>query len=170
MVELRLAESHDLPRILDIVRNVVPIMQANGNPQWDDSYPLAEHFNEDIRLRQLWVAVDDADVVVAIGALTTDQPGDYAAAGCDLTKPAIVPHRMAVSPSHQGNGIALQFLKKSEELARERGFEFVRIDTNKVNEVMQKVITKAGFTFLKEITLADSPECGRFMCYEKRLL
>jgi GNAT superfamily N-acetyltransferase len=169
MVELRLADSRDLPYILDIVKTVVPIMQANGNPQWDESYPKAEHFHEDIRLGQLWVAVDDADVVVAVGALTTDQPDDYAAAGCDLSKSAIVPHRMAVSPSHQGCGIAHMLLHKSELLARERGIEFVRIDTNSCNEVMQRVISKAGFTFLKEITLADSPECGRFMCYEKRL-
>jgi GNAT superfamily N-acetyltransferase len=171
-MKLRLASTRDLPCIVEIINTVVPLMQAAGNPQWDESYPQLEHFATDIELEQLWVAVDDADsdCVVGVGALTTDQPDDYAAAGCDLSKPSVVPHRMAVSPSYQGRGVAQMFLSKAEELARARGFEFVRIDTNKCNKVMQKVIPKAGFTFMKEITLTGKPDSWRFLCYEKKIL
>lgn len=167
---LRLANNQDVQSIMDnIVNAVVPLMLASGNPQWDETYPQPEHFNEDIDLGQLWVAVDDAECVVGVAALTNDQPDDYAAAGCDLSKPSIVPHRVAVSPSCQGRGIAKMFFDKAEELARDRGFEYIRIDTNKYNTVMQKAILNSGFTFMKEITLTDTPDTWRFYCYEKRL-
>ena len=35
----RLAEINDVPQILRIISEVVPIMNASGNWQWDDKYP-----------------------------------------------------------------------------------------------------------------------------------
>ena len=39
----RLADIHDLERIMDIISKVVPIMNACNNWQWDQTYPNCEY-------------------------------------------------------------------------------------------------------------------------------
>ena len=78
MVHLRLATYADIPAILKIVEAVLPLMKDAGNPQWDESYPLAANFEDDLALNQLWVAVingeDGEEVIIGMGALS-ENPG-----------------------------------------------------------------------------------------------
>ena len=161
-IDLRLATAGDVPTIMVIIRANLPLMEAAGNPQWDATYPLADHFEADIAQQQLWVAVDQERGVVGCGALTESPEPDYASAGCDLTYKSIVPHRMAIDPQWQRKGIASLFLQQAEQLAKDRGYSFVRIDTNKCNPVMPSLITKAGYEFKGEISLTGTPETYRY--------
>jgi GNAT superfamily N-acetyltransferase len=165
---LRRAFPSDINSIVEIISSVVPLMRASGNFQWDESYPQEQHFLNDIGANQLWVAIEaQTGRIVGIGALTTDQPDDYGTAGCDLSLPSIVPHRMAVSPDFRRRGIAGMFLDQAEILAIESGVKIVRIDTNKCNAAMQKLIEKKGYTFMAEISLSGKAEGLRYLCYEK---
>jgi len=53
---IRLATLKDIPAILKLIAEAVPIMIAEGNFQWDNTYPNAAVFENDIALGQLWVA------------------------------------------------------------------------------------------------------------------
>lgn len=73
----------DLPAIMEIVNGVVPIMQGLGNQQWDEVYPLEEHFAADVKDSQLWLVVEQApegegEMVIAMAALTEEQSPEYA--------------------------------------------------------------------------------------------
>ena len=92
---------------------------------------------------------------------------DYAKAGCDLSYKAIVPHRIAINPLYQRQGYASLFLQQAEQLAREKGIPYVRIDTNKLNPAMPTLIARSGYTFMGEIGLSGKPEHYRYLCYEK---
>ena len=92
---------------------------------------------------------------------------DYAKAGCDLSYKAIVPHRIAINPLYQRQGYASLFLQQAEQLAREKGIPYVRIDTNKLNPAMSTLIARSGYTFMGEIGLSGLPEHHRYLCYEK---
>ena len=183
---LRLARSEDIGRIIEIKEASVKIMHSEGNFQWGADYPTAVHFETDIVEGTLWVVVlldgnaeeDGAagagttrtitEVVVAFGALTLDQPAEYADAGCDLSKECVVPHRLAVDPLRRGVGAAAALFKKAEDLSFDKGFDgLVRVDTNKVNKAMQGLLTKLGYEFLNEISLAGKPSDMRFVCFEK---
>lgn len=169
-ISLRLAVSTDIPTVVEIVQAILPLMHAAGNPQWDETYPLAQHFEADVGQQQLWVAVDEErNKVVGCGSLTESPEPDYAQAGCDLSCPSIVPHRMAVHPDYQRKGIAALFLQQAEQLARDRGYLYVRIDTNKCNPAMPSLIAKAGYEFKGEISLSGKPPTYRYYCYEKRV-
>ena len=171
-VLLRLATVADLPAIASIVAANLPLMAAAGNPQWDASYPLPHHFEADIALQQLWVAVDSASntsTVMGVGALTESPEPDYAQAGCDLTYPAIVPHRIAVDPRQHRRGVASLFLQQAEQLAAERGHNYVRIDTNKCNPAMPTLIAKRGYAFMGEVSLTGKPASYRYLVYEKKV-
>lgn len=164
---IRRALLNDIAAIMDLVRAVVPLMNAGGNWQWDDTYPNPTVFEKDISFNQLWVA-DINGAIAGIAAITTDQDAEYAQVGWDLNETAIVTHRLAVSPNHQGKGIAVALLQQAEKVAIERQIPILRIDTNSQNEATQMLFPKLGYTYAGEIDLAFRPGL-RFFCYEKRI-
>ena len=163
----RLATYGDIPQVVQIASKVVPLMQAEGNFQWDVSYPCYEHFRADVLEGQLWVAVDNLDKIIGFAALTTSQPPEYADSGCDISLPAVVPHRLAVDPAFRRCGAAQLFFTRCEQLALEKGFSYVRVDTNTANIPMQQAILKAGYELKGEISLAVKAGSLRFVCFEK---
>jgi ribosomal protein S18 acetylase RimI-like enzyme len=162
---IRLANLSDIPAIMQLIRGVVPLMLAQGNFQWDDTYPNITVFEEDITLTQLWVADVDGDIA-GIAAITTDQSPEYAHVGWDVDEIAIVIHRLAVNINHQGKGVAAALLQKAEVIAKSRSIHKLRIDTNTQNQATQKLFPKLGYVFAGEIGLGFRPNL-RFYCYEK---
>jgi len=162
---IRLAILEDIPAIMQLVAAVVPIMQASGNFQWDNTYPNAQVFENDITLKQLWVA-DVNGEIGGITAITTDQYAEYTEVGWDITETAIVTHRLAVSVNHRRQGIAKALLKQAENVAQSRGIKILRIDTNSNNKATRLLFPKLGYEFAGEISLSFRPNL-RFYCYEK---
>jgi|SRR5665213_975247 len=166
-MNIRHASVTDIPSILQLIKEAVPLMIAAGNFQWDDTYPNAHVFERDIALKQLWVAEEDG-CIAGVAAITTDQELEYAEVGWDITEQAIVTHRLAVSDKHKGKGIATTLLMKAEYEAYNRGIKTLRIDTNTSNVAPQRLFLKLGYQFSGEISLSFRPD-QRFYCYEKRL-
>jgi len=164
---IRPATLADIPGIMQLIAEVVPAMNAAGNFQWDSTYPNAKVFENDITLKQLWVADADGDIA-GIAAITTDQEAEYADVGWDLNETAIVTHRLAVSTRYQGQGIAAKLMQQAEDEAISRGIKTLRIDTNSNNKATRQLFPKLGYEFAGEIGLAFRPNL-RFYCYEKRL-
>jgi len=165
-MHIRPATLTDIPQIMQLIADVVPLMNAAGNFQWDSTYPNVPVFEKDIDLKQLWVADIDGEIG-GIAAITTDQEPEYAHVGWDLNETAIVTHRLAVSPKHQGKGIAAALLMQAETEAINRGIKALRIDTNTANQATQRLFPKLGYVFAGEIGLGFR-EGLRFYCYEKR--
>jgi ribosomal protein S18 acetylase RimI-like enzyme len=165
---IRQATLQDIPAIMALIADVVPLMRASGNFQWDDAYPNVEVFEEDIRLQQLWVADIDGGVA-GVTAITTEQYPEYVNAGMDITETAIVTHRLAVSVNFRGLGVAEALLKQAEVVAKDRGIAILRIDTNSNNKATRQLFPKAGYEFMGEISLRFRPNL-RFYCYEKILM
>lgn len=166
---IRQATLQDIGPITQLVAQVVPIMQATGNLQWDDNYPNAEVFANDVHNGQLWVA-DFNGTIAGVIAIVNEQEPEYSqVAGWDITEPAIVAHRLAVSPDFQGKGIAAALLRQCEEVARQQNISLIRLDTNTVNRPMQNLFLKLGYNLGGEITLHKKPNL-RFMAFEMRLV
>jgi len=164
---IRLATINDIPRIMQLVSEVVPLMNASGNFQWDTHYPNPEKFTDDIKHDKLWVATI-YDQIAGVSAITTDQDPEYAQVGWDISETAIVTHRLAVSVHHRGQGVAEALLQKAEDEALRRNIKILRVDTNSMNKATQKLFPKMGYVFAGEIGLSYRPGL-RFYCYEKRL-
>jgi ribosomal protein S18 acetylase RimI-like enzyme len=164
-MHLRLATKHDLPALMVLVRRVVPLMQAEGNQQWDEHYPNEAVFERDIALAQLWIVKID-DRIAGVGALTMDSEPEYAQVGWDPNTKAIVVHRLAVDPAFRGAGVASALMQQAEAIATERRFTAVRVDTNTENAATQRLFPKLGYQLAGEIGLGMRPEL-RFLCYEK---
>ena len=166
-MNIRLATLEDIEPIMNLVREIVPVMRASGNFQWDDVYPNAGVFEKDVALKQLWVADVDGGIG-GFSAITTDQEAEYANVGWDISEPAIVTHRLAVSIHHRRQGIAEALLKQAEIVAVARHINILRIDTNSNNKATRLLFPKLGYEFAGEIGLSFRPNL-RFYCYEKIL-
>lgn len=167
-MNIRLATLTDIDAIMRLVKQVVPIMQATGNLQWDNKYPDAEIFTADVQAGQLWVADFDGRIAGVI-AITIGQEPEYGQIPeWDITEPAVVAHRLAVSPDMQGKGIANSLLQQCEVVARQEDIPLIRLDTNTVNRPMQNLFLKIGYHLGGEITLHKKPGL-KFMAFEKRL-
>ena len=169
-MHLRQATAADVLPIMQLVRRVVPLMRAQGNLQWDDNYPNAGVFAQDIAQGQLWVAQTEkaASSIAGVAAMTTEQEPEYAAADWDYTQPALVVHRLAVDPELRGLGIAGALMRQAEAIAQARGILFVRVDTNSENSATQRLFPKLGYRPAGEIALRFRPGL-RFLCYEKQV-
>lgn len=166
-MHIRPATPNDLPSLLQLLTRVIPLMHEAGNFQWDQHYPNETVFSQDIARNQLWVA-DVNGQVAGVAALTEDQEPEYKQVGFDLSQRAVVTHRLAVDPAFRGLGIAAALLQQAEQLALDRGIQYLRIDTNSENQVTQKLFPKLGYRYAGEITLGFRPGL-RFLAYEKQL-
>ncbi|MDN5287720.1 MAG: putative acetyltransferase [Mucilaginibacter sp.] len=164
---IRLARLTDIPQIMQLIAEVVPIMIASGNLQWDHNYPNSAVFTADINQEQLWVAEIDGQIA-GVSAITTDQEAEYAKIGWDIAETAIVTHRLAVSPHYRGQGVAAALLLQAEHEALHRNIKTLHVDTNSNNQATQKLFPKLGYIYAGEIDLEFRPGL-RFFCYEKRL-
>jgi ribosomal protein S18 acetylase RimI-like enzyme len=165
---IRLATLSDIDPIMELIKEVVPLMRASGNFQWDDAYPNTAVFTNDIVMQQLWVADIDG-AIAGVTAITTDQQEEYASVGMDTLQEAIVTHRLAVNVNFRGRGIAEALLRHADVVAAERGIAILRIDTNSNNKITRQSFPKLGYEFMGEISLRFRPNL-RFYCYEKVLL
>lgn len=164
---IRQATLTDIPQIMQLIAEVVPIMIASGNLQWNNDYPNIEVFTNDIDQQQLWIAEINGQIA-GVSAITTDQEAEYAKIGWDITETAIVTHRLAVSPHYRGKGIAAALLQQAEHEALRRNIKTLHVDTNSNNQATQKLFPKLGYTYAGEIGLEFRPGL-RFYCYEKKL-
>lgn len=155
MASFRKAVKNDLDQIENIVKIVVPMLNAEGNFQWNDTYPLRSDFEADIKQDTLWVAIYN-DLVIGVAAITTDQPEEYSDIGMNIKEPSIVPHRIAANPNYKGLRIAENFILIAEKIAKEKGLNCVRIDTNIKNDRMQHVIKKLQFEYKGTISFRNN--------------
>lgn len=127
-------------------------MRARGSDQWQHGYPGREHIVRDLSQGYGYVLCDP-EKIVAYGAVVFD--GEQAYAAIDGAWPDeedyVVVHRLAVAEESLRQGLAILFLEKVEALARNRGVERFRIDTNFDNAPMLRTLERLGFDRCGEI-------------------
>lgn len=163
-IQIRPATEGDLPAILEIVAQSVPIMQAAGNPQWNGRYPNEEVFRKDIAENSLYLCEWDGEAAGMV-CVNREQPKDYAAVNWSSPEPAAAVHRMAILPALRGNGIGEALLAHAVRVAAEGGCVVLRTDTHSTNAAMNGLLQKCGYRFSGPVRLSNKP--GLYHCYEK---
>lgn len=164
---LRQAGLSDLPQIMSITKNVIPLMVAAGNTQWSETYPNAEIFTQDINEGTLLV-FEEKEIK---GFVVVDDNHAEAYEEISWTVPnskSKAMHRMAVDPKFQGQRIAASIFKEAETFIRESGFEAIHTDTSLENKEMQSIFSKKGYSFKGKLHLDENIE-DWYVAYEKVL-
>ncbi len=166
---IRRARLEDLNDIWAVVQRAVADMNARGNDQWGPSYPLAADYAADIEKGQLWCVSDDqSGAIRGVGAITCGHEVNYEGVPFSYPEPAVVLHRLAVDPAAMRQGVAGLLFDRFEQEGRAQGVQALRIDTYCLNDRMQALILKRGFTFVADTHFSSRPL--PFHCYEKVLI
>ena len=149
--ENRLAVRPSVPEELDVLLEIVECGRAAlaeaGVDQWNDGYPSRESIVSDLAKKVSYtVALGEKPIATAV--ILTDGEPDYDEINDGRwlqDGPYITVHRVATHKDAKRTGAASLLIKKAEEMAKERSFAAVRIDTHRDNLVMQSFLQKNGF-------------------------
>ena len=167
----RQAVPHEAPLIMQIIRQAQARMYAAGSRQWQDGYPAPGHISADIAAGRGYVlcrpGVKESHAIIAYGAVVFDgEPAYDELDGEWLTDgPYVLVHRIAVADGERGHGVGAEFLRRVEELARERGIGAFRIDTNFDNRPMLRLLERAEFTPCGKVVYRS----GERLAFEKKI-
>ncbi len=162
----RPAQASDLPRVWELVQQAKVLMDREGRRQWDESYPLPAHLEEDLRHRYAYVLSDRASVIAYAAVVFDGEPAYRRIHGRWLSDgPFVVVHRLAVAEDCQGHGVATRLMREVEKLSVGQGVFSFRVDTHLENTRMRRVLEKCGFIYCGEVFYPR----GSRMAYEKRL-
>lgn len=183
----RRARPADAARIMEIIRQAQAQMRALGSLQWQDGYPARADIDRDIA-RGYGYVFEKSDAaenpaaaetpqkydkgtvpggVIAYGAVVFDgEPAYGAIDGAWLTGgDYVVLHRLAVADGEKGRGVAAEFMRRTEALARGRGVGSFRVDTNFDNRYMLRMLERLRFAYCGKIIY----ESGERLAFEKPL-
>lgn len=164
-----LAQPHHLEKICEITVQAKNQLKNMELDQWQKGYPSREIWENDIKSQQAWVAIEGNLVLGAFAFQTTPDPSYYKIDGTWLTDtPYASMHRVCVADTAKGKGVAGKMFAFGFEMARQLGFNSLRIDTHPGNLPMQKALYKSGFIRCGEIVLQGGCEHGDIrVAYEK---
>ena len=136
----------DVKSIVNIVDQAKAYLKSKNVDQWQDGYPNADTFYEDIKTDTSYVLVDGEQVVGTMRFAVEIDPDYVSIDGKWLTdgKYGVI-HRIAVLEACKGKGYARILVDKSIALCKEYGANSLRIDTHEENTSMRRFLSKNGF-------------------------
>ncbi len=160
------ARESDVEKILQIVASAQAFLKGNGVQQWQNNYPSRDVIENDIRLGNGYVAIENGEVVGYFVWFCGVEPdylqevidGDWKTNG----EYAVI-HRVAVAK--KGGGVGSKIFAEAIRFSREAGAPSLRVDTHRNNIPMQTVVKKHGFEYCGIIYVSE----GERFAFELKL-
>lgn len=136
--------------------------------QWYDTYPNRDYFENCIEDGSIYV-MKVSDQLLGIVVLDEWQSSEWDEIEWQGKKPLVI-HSLMVHPSQQGKGIGKRILRASERLAKEQGYNSIRLDSFSGNEAACSFYRRQNY-FERGSVHFDSKPKGheRYICFEKIL-
>ena len=162
---IRRAKIQEIPEILELTKACAHHMSEQGIFQWNAHYPSSGAFKKDISRNELY-KLEKSGIIVGIIAITPLMDKEYKPVNW-LTKNDnnVYIHRLAVHPDHQGQGYAQELMSFAEDLAYQKKYTSIRLDTFSKNLRNQKFYEQRGYRKLEEIFFPLQSK-DPFHCYE----
>ena len=169
-MEYRRACLSDIPSIMEIIGQAQTFMQSLGIDQWNNGYPNAAIFEQDIA-RESCHLFFDAESGRIGGVITVQFDGEPAyerIQGQWLScQPYGVIHRTALAADRRGTGLADQLIDLSQQLTAARNLHSLRVDTHEDNCPMRGLLERNGFAPCGIIHYEGPGGTLRRLAYEK---
>lgn len=166
MYTFRKAQPNELPQIWAIIQHAIARRKADGSEQWQDGYPNPDVLRHDIENGAGYVLAEGETLAGYCAIIINDEPAYATIQGEWLTSgDFVVFHRVAISNSHLGKGLAKQLLKHIEGFALKNDIRSIKADTNYDNTAMLRIFETMGYIYCGEVYLRGCPR----RAYEKVL-
>jgi ribosomal protein S18 acetylase RimI-like enzyme len=165
---IRKATSIDIEFILLVTKACAKNMIKNAIFQWNEHYPNAKTFEQDIARDELYVLTNKNTIIGTI-VLSSLMDEEYQPIKWLTTNSKnLYIHRLAIHPDFQGQGFAQQLMNFAENFAIKNDYLSIRLDTFSQNERNQKFYELRGYQRLGSIYFPKQSE-HPFYCYERLL-
>lgn len=156
--QIERAKIGDLDSIWQIILYAKESRKRDGSTQWQNGYPFRETILEDIKQGNAYVMRNEEGIQVYVAVIFGKEQayeniegkwlsdGDYCAV-----------HRLAISETMKGKGLAQKMLQEVENIAKENQVLSIKIDTNFDNIPMLKIIEKLGYAYCGEVYQNNEP-------------
>lgn len=165
---IRKATSSDIDSILLLTKACAKDMISKGIYQWNEHYPNAEAFENDIHRNELYVLTSENNILGSIVISTLMNDEYNAIQWLTPSDKNIYIHRLAVHPDFQGRGFAQQLMDFAEKFALEHDNISIRLDTFSQNNRNHKFYELRGYIRLESIYFPNQSK-HPFNCYERVL-
>ena len=141
-MDFRLAGMQDLLQLKDVYKQIIKNMDEQDIQIWDDIYPC-EFFEEDIKNNQLYVLLNNGEIVSAF--LCKTNTGENAVKWNENHAEAFYIDRLGDNVKYLKKGIGGLMLDKAKEVAKTFGAEYLRLFVVDVNIPATQLYEKNGF-------------------------
>jgi Acetyltransferases, including N-acetylases of ribosomal proteins len=163
-MNIRIAETNDMKRIFSVLESGREFLQSQELSQWQNGYSPSQYVEEDIANSWGYVLISQENEICGYATLIEEADNAYSNIrdGCwdDSHEKYVAIHGVAIDADFRGKGFAELFMQKLIETAESLGCRDIRIDTHPLNEIMQKVILRAGFSYRGMVEF-DIPDGNR---------
>lgn len=142
-MEFRLAVLTDLPQLKTVYKSIIQDMNKRNIEVWDEIYPC-DVFEEDIRKKQLYVLLDNDEIISAF-ALTDKNTGASSVEWENPSSRVFYLDRLGVNIKYAGKGIGSYMINKAKEVSKSSGAEYLRLFVVDINEPAIRLYAKSGF-------------------------
>jgi ribosomal protein S18 acetylase RimI-like enzyme len=166
-MEIVQARPNDLIEILFLLKVCILDLNKKGLRHWNSAYPEPERIQQDLDSSSIYL-VKDKGVCKGMVTLNETEPQDYNQVifRSSSHKPMYL-QNMAVHPKWQGQGIAKLMVDFAQKIAKNKGFDSIRLDVFKPSESAKQLYKTQSF---KEVaSFHPSYQKIPFICYEKQL-
>ena len=164
---IRQAVESDLEAVFNLVKYCTKDMRSKGLEQWPDWYPNKTIIMSDIKTSVLYLAEKDHQIIGMI-VLDPKVPKAYDAIKWKFPSGLVNSiHRLAVHPENKTPGLAKELVTYVEKIAKNNGYNIIRLDTYSKNLAAGKFYRKMGYQYADDINLKFMPEY--YHCFEKAL-
>ena len=151
-----MAYPNEIKRIMEIIQDAKESLAQRQVDQWQDGYPNEETIQNDIQNEYGFVFEEEGAVKLYAAIIFDKEPAYEELKNWQGQGDYLTLHRIAVSKEAKGKGLGQKVLQEAEKLAKEKGIESIRIDTNFDNISMLKIIEKEGYKYRGEVYFRGS--------------
>lgn len=158
----------ELEQVMQIIKEAQEDLKGAGINQWQNNYPNEEVIQADIIKGQSYVLVEKEKVLAtSVVSFASEPTYDNIYEGQWLSnEPYAVIHRLAVSKTCKGKGVASVLMAHIEAMGLIRDVKSIKVDTHPENEAMKRLLKKNDFIYCGIIYLADG---SKRIAFEKIL-
>ena len=120
-----------------------------------DIYPAPDFLQESLRDGNLYIAVEDGEIISAMVMNHQCNDGYKQIAWptqADDSEVSVI-HALGVYAPHAGKGVGKEMVRFAIETARETGQKVIRLDVLKGNLPAEKLYTVMGFQYLETVSM-----------------
>jgi ribosomal protein S18 acetylase RimI-like enzyme len=163
MLTLRLAERGDIKAIFGMYDNAIYDLTTKGINQWDAAYPDHRLLCRDISNRWMHILTDHANIVSAV--VINRQTDELYQTAVWSEGEFVVLHRLCVHPLYQNKGIGKKTALLAEEMLKEQGIRFIRLDAYIQNPASIRLYESLGYRRVGTVFFRK----GEFILFEKQI-